>query len=101
MEEIFLATEALAAGAVTRHGLQTRFRKLHQNVYAPIDLELTAHHRAIAAWLWSRRSATLSGHSAAAVLGCKWLPEDAPAELSRVRSPGSTRHCHPPRRNCC
>ncbi len=82
-----MATEALGAGTITRHALRTRYRKLHQNVYIPRDFTLDARTRARAAWLWSRRSATLSGYSAAAVLGSKWLPDDAPAELARIRHP--------------
>lgn len=82
-----MATEALAAGTLTRHALQTRYRKLHQNIYIPRDFTLDARTRATAAWLWSRRTATLSGYSAAAVLGSRWLPDDAPAELARIRYP--------------
>lgn len=82
-----MATEALGAGTITRHALRTRYRKLHQNIYIPRDFTLDARTRARAAWLWSRRSATLSGYSAAAVLGSKWLPDDAPAELARIRHP--------------
>jgi hypothetical protein len=86
MGEIFLATEAMAVG-VTRHALQTKYLKVHQNVYVPIDFEWTAHSRAVAAWLWSKRRATLVGHSAAAALRSRWLPDHAPAELSRTRTP--------------
>ncbi len=35
----------------------------------------------------SGRRATLAGYSAAAALGSKWLPDDAPAELARIRYP--------------
>ncbi|OBC11632.1 hypothetical protein A5784_34560 [Mycobacterium sp. 852013-50091_SCH5140682] len=87
MGDIIMATEALAVGAVSRYALQTRYRKLHQNVYVPADFTLDAPSRAVAAWLWSGRSATLAGYSAAAVLGSKWLPDDAPAELARIRHP--------------
>jgi very-short-patch-repair endonuclease len=87
MGDVVMATEALAAGTLTRHALQTRYRKLHQNIYVPKDSVLDAHTRATAAWLWSGRSATLAGYSAAAVLGSRWLPDDAPAELARVRHP--------------
>ena len=72
---------------MTRHALQTKHRKLHQNVYAPNGLALTARTRATAAWLWSGRSATLAGYSAAAALGSRWLPDEAPAELARIRYP--------------
>jgi very-short-patch-repair endonuclease len=85
--DIIVATEALAAGAVTRYALQTKYRKLHQNVYIPHDFILDARTRATAAWLWSGRTATLAGYSAAAVLGSRWLPGDTPAELARIRHP--------------
>jgi hypothetical protein len=75
----------LAGGDLTRHALQTRSRRLHQNFYAPRDLALTARTRATAAWLWSHRTATLAGYSAAVVLGSDWLPDDAPAELADKR----------------
>lgn len=84
MREIIIGTEALSRGAVTRHTLQTKFVKLHQNVYAPKGLTLTAYDRAVAAWLWSGRRATLVGFSAAAALGSRWLPTDAKPELARV-----------------
>ena len=86
MEDLVVASEALAAGQLTRQVLRTSYVKLHHNVYAPIDMTLTAADRARAAWLWSRREATVAGLSAAALLGAKWLPTDQPAELARVRA---------------
>ena len=80
-----VASEALASGALTRHGLRSAYVKLHRDVYAPRELELTARDRAIAAWLWSRREATLVGNSAAAMLGTRWMQSDEPAELGRSR----------------
>ena len=85
MRELFLGSEALADGAVTRYDLRRRYVKLHHNVYAPQGMSLTACDRAVAAWLWSGRRATLAGLSAAAMHGSRWLPDDAPAELTRVR----------------
>ncbi|MDG4665145.1 DUF559 domain-containing protein [Mycobacterium sp. 236(2023)] len=85
MREIVVASEALTAGELTRQDLRRRFVKVHHNVYAPVGLTLTAQDRAYAAWLWSRRSATLAGLSAAAMHGARWIPPDAPAELTRVR----------------
>jgi hypothetical protein len=75
----------MASGAVTRQTLRAKYVKLHHNVYAPDGMTLDARDRAYAAWLWSRREATLVGHSAAAMHGTKWLPSDAPAELGRSR----------------
>lgn len=86
MQQIVVASEALAAGELTRQTLRRRFAKLHHNVYVPQGMSLTARDRAYAAWLWSRREATLAGASAAAMHGTRWLPEGGPAELTRVRS---------------
>lgn len=80
-----MASEALASGVLTRQQLRSRYVKLHRDVYAPRELELTARDRAIAAWLWSRREATLVGNSAAAMLGTKWMSPVEPAELGRSR----------------
>ena len=81
MKDLILASD----GLVNRQALRTRYIKLHHNVYAPIGLELDAADRARAAWLWSKRKATLVGTSAAAMHGTLWLPDDAPAEIARVR----------------
>jgi very-short-patch-repair endonuclease len=87
VDDIFVGSEALAAGLVTRQELRTKYVKLHHNVYAPVGMRLDATDRARAAWLWSRRKATLVGSSAAAMHGTKWLPDDAPAELAHTRGP--------------
>jgi very-short-patch-repair endonuclease len=86
--QLVVATEALAAGTVTRRDLNRRYHKVHRNVYVRAGVELSAVDRAHAAWLWSGRKATLVGHSAAAMLGSRWIPADAPAELSHSRRPG-------------
>src|SRR5690242_10822079 len=65
----FIGTEALAAGTVNRYQLATRHTALHRNVYVPKGVELTAVDRAIGAWLWSGRKATVAGMSAAALHG--------------------------------
>lgn len=83
MDTPFLANEALAAGAVTRHQLRTRFEAVHRNVYIRRGQELTAVTRARAAWLWSGRRATVAGLSAAALHGTKWIDDQHPAELNR------------------
>ena len=59
----FLGTEALAAGTVSRRGLNSRHRAIYRNVYLARGEELTALARAKAAWLWSERRGTLAGLS--------------------------------------
>lgn len=79
----FLGTEALAVGTVARRTLASRHEALYRNVYIPKGLELTAHTRAVAAWLWSGRQATAAGLSAAALYGTKWIDPQLSAELYR------------------
>ncbi len=82
---IFVATEALASGDLTRRDLKRSCTKIHRNVYTWAGMQLTALDRAYAAWLWSGRKATLVGHSAAALLGTKWIPAELPAEIAHTR----------------
>lgn len=86
---LVVATEALAAGTLTRRDLGRGYTKVHRNVYVRTGVELTALDRAHAAWLWSGRRATLVGHSAAVVLGSRWMPADAPVELAHSRRPAA------------
>jgi hypothetical protein len=79
----FRGTEALAAGLVTPHQLRTEFESVHRNVYIPRGLRLTPVTRAIAAWLWSGRTATVAGLSAAALHRTAWIDAWLPAELNR------------------
>jgi hypothetical protein len=87
VDDIIVGSEALASGLVTRQMLRTKYVKLHHNVYARAGVKLDAANRARAAWLWSRRKATLVGYSAAALHGTQRLPDDAPAELAHANQP--------------
>ena len=82
--EPFIGTEAIAAGDFTRRTIGRRNRQLYRNVYLPPGVELTPRSRAVAAWLWSERRATVAGLSAAALHGAQWIDADAPAELTRI-----------------
>ena len=86
-DPLVVATEALADGSLTRRDLRRRYTKVHRNVYVRGGVELTAADRGRAAWLWSGRRATLVGYSAAALLGSRWIPDDAPVEIVHSRRP--------------
>ncbi|ORW31049.1 hypothetical protein AWB91_17005 [Mycobacterium paraense] len=79
----FRGTDALAAGVLTRHRLRTDFEMVHRNVYIRRGQKLTPVTRAVAAWLWSGRTATLAGLSAAALHRTLWIDDWLPAELNR------------------
>ncbi len=95
MQTPFLATEVLAAGLVTRHRLTTEYEALHRNVYVRRGEPLTPIKRAIAAWLWSNRRATVAGLSAAALHQARWIDAHLPSELNRAsrdKTPGIILH---------
>ena len=77
----FTGSEALACGALSRHQLRTRYHAVFPNVYLANDIELSLRARIFAAWLWSRRTATIVGAAAAASPGAKWIPGNVPVEL--------------------
>jgi hypothetical protein len=79
----FVGTEALADGRVSRHALRSRYRPVYRNVYVPIGHEMTAAGRGVAAWLWSGRQSALTGLSAAALHGVRWIDPGLPAEVYR------------------
>jgi len=91
----FLGTEALAAGTVNRYQLRTRYDAVYRNVYVPCGQKLTPVGKAVAAWMWSGRRATVAGVSAAALHGSLWIDARLPAELnqaSRTKPPGILIH---------
>jgi hypothetical protein len=79
--EPFIGSEALAAGMVNRHQLRTRYSALFPDVYVPRLARPSVRQRIVAAWLWSRRQATIAGLAAAALHGSKWIDPDIPVEL--------------------
>jgi hypothetical protein len=78
-----LGQQAVRRGEISAWRLQRDYRPIYRNVYVSRQASLTALTRARAAWLWSGGQATLTGLSAAAVLGTKWLSAAEPAELCR------------------
>lgn len=80
----FLGRQAVRRGELSAWQLQRDYRPVYRNVYLSKQSTLTALTRARAAWLWSGGDGTLTGLSAAAVLGTKWLSPDDPAEVSRA-----------------
>ena len=53
------------------------FPDVYLSKLAPLSLD----RRIVAAWLWSRRSATIAGLAAAALHGAQWIDDDATIEL--------------------
>ena len=79
----FIGTEEIASGAATRRTLERDCDRIYRDVYMQKGRVLTPADRAVAAWLWSGRQATLGGLSAAALHGTQWIDGKEPAELYR------------------
>ena len=80
--KVFIGSEALAAGTLTRHDLRTMHRRLYPDVYALKGADLTLNDRIVAAWLWSRRRGVVCGLAASALHGAKWVDTDVQIELA-------------------
>ncbi|MGU3650756.1 hypothetical protein [Mycolicibacterium sp. A43C] len=87
MGGVFIGSEALTAGRVTRHQLRTRYRRILPNIYGPP--EPSVRDRARAAFLWSGRRGVIAGVAASALHHAKWVDDDVPIELL-------WRNTHPP-----
>lgn len=81
MAEVFVGSEALASGALTRHELQRYHIRLLPDVYQERGQRTTLRDRTVAAWLWSGRRAVVAGAAAAALHGSEWINPDHPVEL--------------------
>lgn len=84
MVEVFIGSEATAAGWVTRPEVSRRYRAVHRGVYAPKDAHLSLRDRAVAAWLASRRRGVVAGVVASALHGASWVDPAHPVELAGV-----------------
>ena len=68
-EQSFVGTEAVSTGALTQRELSRHCTRIYRSVYSRHGSALTARDRAVAAWLWSGKTAVVAGSSAAALLG--------------------------------
>ncbi|BBY78818.1 hypothetical protein MPRF_57170 [Mycolicibacterium parafortuitum] len=81
MGDIIIGTEAVANGVVTRYELQRFYRPIFTNVHAPRLAAPTLRDRTEAAWLYSKRAGIVTGLTAAALHGSKWINADIDIEL--------------------
>ncbi|ARG57834.1 MULTISPECIES: DUF559 domain-containing protein [Mycobacterium] len=81
MAKVFLASEALADGALTRGQLRWNYRRIQRGVYVPKDAPRTLRDDIRAAWLWSGRRGVIAGRAAAALHGARWVDDFTPVEL--------------------
>ena len=61
-----------------RRTLHSRSQLIHRNVYLPDRPRTHRARRAVAAWLWSGRRATVAGLSASVLHDSQWIAPDSP-----------------------
>lgn len=81
MGEVFIGSQAVAAGRLTRHELQRWYRPIYRGVYVPKRPEPSLRDRTLGALLTCRRKAVVSGIAASALHGAKWIDADTSVEL--------------------
>ena len=81
MQRVFVGSEALASGLLTRSALRWNYRRMFPDVYVDARAEPTLRDRIGAAWLWSRRSGVIAGAAASALHGAKWVKAQTPIEM--------------------
>lgn len=89
MREIFVGSERLASGGLTRSQLRWNYSSIFPGVYLPKTAITDLRSRIAAAWLWSGRDGIIAGRAAASLHGAKWIESTTPIELigGRDRSP--------------
>ena len=90
MQRVFIGSEAVAAGELSRYQLRAHCRRIFPDVYAYGSGELSVRDRAVAAVLWSRGRAVVTGLAASAVHGAKWVDESVPIELNHPNNKAPT-----------
>lgn len=81
VEDVFIASEALASGELTRGQLRWNYRPLFPNVYLDKAATPQVLERIVGAWLWSKRRGVIAGAAAAILHGARVVEQGAEVEL--------------------
>jgi hypothetical protein len=89
MREVFIGTERLVSGSLTRSQLRWNYASIFPGVYVPRAAVTDLRSRIAGAWLWSGRDGIIAGRAAASLHGAEWIDADTNIELigGRDRSP--------------
>jgi hypothetical protein len=86
MGDVFIGSEAIAAGRLTRQELRRWYQPLYRGIYQEAGTAPTLRDRATAAWLASNRHGVIAGAAASALHGAQWVDDDIPIELIAARA---------------
>jgi len=85
MRDVFIGSERLARGALTRGQLRWNYEAIFPDVYLPKAAAPSLCPRIVGAWLWSGRKYVIAGRAAAALHGALWVDAATPVELIGCR----------------
>ncbi|MBB5162663.1 hypothetical protein [Mycobacterium sp. AZCC_0083] len=85
MRDVFIGSERLAQGVLTRGQLRWNYEAIFPDVYQPKDALPSLCPRIVGAWLWSGRNYVVAGRAAAALHGALWVDAATPIELIGCR----------------
>ncbi len=78
---VFIGSDALADGRLTKSRLRRAHRALFRDVYVSKDRAVSLRDRTVGAWLWSGRRAIIAGVAASALHGARWVDADVAIDL--------------------
>jgi hypothetical protein len=81
MRDVFVGSDALARGGMTRARLRWNYRTIFPDIYLPKQAVPSLRQRTHGAWLWSGRNGVITGRAAAAMHGALWVAVDSPIEM--------------------
>ncbi len=81
MRRVFVGSDALEAGALTRSALRWNYRRIFPDIYAPANAELSVSDFALAASMWTGGRGIIAGAAASALHGARWVPTSVPIEI--------------------
>jgi Protein of unknown function (DUF559) len=81
MDDVFIGSQALRQGKLSRYQLRAGFQVIYPDVYLAVGATPSLRRRSEAAWLWSGRRGVLAGLAAAALHGSDWIGDDEAVEL--------------------
>lgn len=81
MREVFIGSEALASGGLTRAQLRWNYRTMFPDIYFSKSVVPSLRLRTVGAWLWSRREGVIAGRAAATLHGALWVDATTPIEM--------------------
>jgi hypothetical protein len=81
MREVFVGSDALASGGITRARLRWNYQAIFPGVYVQKQVVPSLRQRILGAWLWSGGNGLIAGRAAAAMHGALWVDANTPIEM--------------------